>query len=71
MATERIGMGALIFLAYLSQPIAAMISPFFLGMIADHAGMERELPGWTIGVTAWMSTGQMTEVIFMLLMPLV
>jgi nucleoside transporter len=42
----------------------------YAATFADHAGLEREVLGWTVGVTAWMSTGQMTEVIFMLLMPL-
>lgn len=36
LGTERIGMEGLIFFAFLSQPIAAMISPFFLGFVADR-----------------------------------
>jgi len=49
-------------------PLAGYYS--YAATFAGHAGMEREVLGWTISVTAWMSTGQMTEVLFMLLMPL-
>lgn len=36
MGTEAVAMRDLIFIAYLTQPIGAMISPYFLGMIADR-----------------------------------
>ncbi|MCG8509044.1 MAG: MFS transporter, partial [Rhodospirillales bacterium] len=49
-------------------PLAGYYS--YAATFAGQAGMEREIFGWTFSVTAWMSTGQMTEILFMLLMPL-
>jgi nucleoside transporter len=51
-------------------PLAAYYT--FGSLYGVDAGMGRELPlvGWEVATTGWFSTGQMMEVLFMLLMPL-
>ena len=78
METERVAMPKLIWLAFLSAPLAAIISPFFLGLIADRffatervLGTMHILGGILLAIAPTFAEGPMrSDALFILMLML-